>query len=136
MNNDRFKLRGKRVDNGEWVVGFLVEWIEGARVAPVIIVHDESEDRGLLDEPMIKYFVEQATIEQCTGLRDKNEKLMFGGDIMSVWGYNYIIRWCALEARWYLLRTDGDDNGMRGISSMVNNEIIGNIHDNPELLEV
>lgn len=72
-------------------------------------------------------------VEQCTGLRDKNGKLIYEGDIVRVDSKVYYIDPLTLVV--------GFHNGafMVGDRFIDNNskfmEIIGNIHENPELLE-
>ena len=88
------------------------------------------------------YEVDPETVGECTGLRDKNCKLIFEGDIIKIpddfdeFGMNageiYQVYFCCggfrlkpkySKARGYWLE---DDKTV---------EIIGNIHDNPELLK-
>lgn len=77
---DRYLFRGKRIDNGEWIVGSLIvdkqqdidtgEQIEITGIYPI-----EYKDFAKKIEP--------STICQCTGRNDKNGKLIYENDILS-----------------------------------------------------
>lgn len=80
-------------------------------------------------------------IMQCTGLKDKNGKLIYEGDILSLYGFNKkqneemersVVKWDYQEASYYFgsVTSYNEDN-----SSFSNIEIIGNIYENPELKE-
>ena len=72
-------------------------------------------------------------IMQYTGLKDKNGKEIYEGDIVKAGELIGIIEWCNSDSRYIV--TNGDKNG--GLNSFYmkqNAEVIGNIHENPELL--
>lgn len=137
-------FRGKRVDNGEWVEGnmyFMHEcWGGGAYICP-------EERRSYNDD--IEVIPE--TVGQYTGLKDKNGKRIFEGDIISAttidekeerladirYGEFYDCNANDLFLGWYVC-VEGD------CISMLQNDkeilkiskVIGNKHDNPELLKM
>lgn len=140
--NERFLFRGKREDNGVWETGFLV-----------ITRYDCSDEQYFITDKMTGYHtpVIPETVEQCTGLKDKNGKLIFEGDVVEADGYIFFVNFgkCGGVANneyygyigYYL---DGYDEitkkalsyGLRDdICYFTNIEVIGNIHDNPELLQ-
>lgn len=83
---------------------------------------------------------EDLILMQCTGLKDKSDRLIFEGDIIYKKGtknhrgekmYSEVV-WDQMYAEFNI----SDDNGMHRMPSNSNNiEIIGNIYENPELLE-
>lgn len=78
-------------------------------------------------------------IEQCTGLKDKNGKLIYEGDIIrGVWEkvkVEYVVKWDEYGAQFVLEVLNDDGSADFNILGLEHLEIIGNIHENPELLE-
>ena len=122
-------FRGKLLDNGKWVEGdFLAAVSDGI---PWILPLGEMEE--------VK--VEPSTVGQYTGLCDKNGKKIFEGDIVQYYGtyaLEVFIEKGHTKIRWFDTVTNakceelffGYDEEAYGEC-----EIIGNCHDNPELLE-
>lgn len=80
---DRYLFRGKRIDNGEWIVGSLLvdkqQDIEtGKQIEIIGIYPSEYKDFAKRIDP--------TTICQCTGLKDKNGKLIWENDILMCHG--------------------------------------------------
>ena len=83
--------------------------------------------------------VEDAIIEQCTGLKDMNGVLIYEGDVVQgeyITGRS-VVRWD--DHQWYVDEYDNGDYYQGHViqaSDFRGFEIIGNIHENPELLEM
>lgn len=129
-------FRGKRIGNGEWVEGWYCQYPFGRWPLKTAIIPNEMAADG----HFIHEEVDHETVCQFTGLTDKNGVKIFEGDILEVGSAKYLVKHspysCGFQA-------DGFDlNGIWSLYHICNgcNEgkqavIIGNIHDNPELLK-
>lgn len=82
---DRYLFRGNRFDNGEGVEGFFDVVTKGTHLDPIENGYYITTFKKLENGEIIltgRYEINPATIGQCTGLRDKNGKLIFEGDIV------------------------------------------------------
>lgn len=127
---NRYLFRGKRIDNNEWEYGL-----------PSYDEDGEIEEIEVWSEDDINFYsVDPETICQCTGIKDKNGKLIWENDIVNCltedcYGY---IGWNESEAGFYfnVLLEDGrfEEKHIYDYQDCI--EVIGNTFDNPDLLEV
>ena len=129
-------FRGKRLDNGEWVYGYYVH------IGPV-----SCQRAYIIPEYTSAIYVKEvdpSTVDQYTGLMDKNDKRIFEGDIVST---DIARPYLIVEFRDGCFMFNCNDGGKDYYDIMLPiledaqteykyGEIIGNIHDNPELLGV
>ncbi len=127
-------FRGKRVDNGEWIQGDIVQFpVHGV----VRIVEQEPSYKDAE--------VDSDTVGQYTGLTDKNGKKIFEGDIIKIVpDYDYSDDYSISKVYSYngvfCVDYHGDDFDSTALGFLEDYlpdgdfEVIGNIHDNPELL--
>ena len=123
-------FRGKRTINGDWVYGDFVHGNERKSLRDSIFVYD-SETQSFND-----YEINPSTLGQYTGLTDKNGKRIFEGDIIrktnkgrypEIFTANIYTKFPAKEEVHY--------GPCERFTESCEYEIIGNIHDNPELLK-
>ena len=131
-------FRGKKVDNGEWIYGCLL--IDGVTGKYFIHMYgnclNESDKVGQEGCLMFCAFeVDQETVCQYTGLTDKNKKKIWQGDIVKAGG-NLAVHWSEQFASWCLSKKGWMHNHFFGEAVAPEDcEVIGNIFDNPELLD-
>lgn len=161
--NNRYICKGKRKDNGEWIEGYLVKYSEH-----YYIYYEYADEMYQTGNYLSYKDVIPETVRQCIGLKDKNGKWIFEGDIVKIVNFQVgiVTQECAAFGvsiapgiDWDYLDSEiaeitgcdnmphfcRNDNFISLYELMWNYnqeefcgvvEIIGNIHDNPELLEV
>ena len=156
---DRYLFKAKRIDNGEWVVGYIARYGHTGKEKYYIIPSYASDLYAIEVGP--------STICQCTGLKDKNGKLIWENDIVDFLvhkgivkyecgsfgiAYRECIDWEEIESN--ICHVTGCDNALYACENdnfislweiywnfndeddSVNTvEVIGNVFDNKELLE-
>lgn len=125
---DRFLFRGKQIDNGEWIQGYLYGIWERRYIL-----------WGMTNDIPNMVEVDPETVCQCTAMPDKNNKLIFENDIAIKHNDDdkepYLIRWSENYAAWELAQCGCAMYGFFDVD-FGEIEVIGNAIDNPELLEV
>jgi len=126
---DRYLFKAKRIKDAQWIKGYLIYSFTG--VPFIITEYDHILALVARDE------IDSKTICQCTGLKDKNGKLIWENDIVSYCDCtkeDYVIAWeqnkACFEYQEYSCSMMNFDE-LSGCEV----EVIGNIFDNPELLE-
>ena len=134
---DRYLYRAKRTDNGEWVQGALFNGESHCIIGQEIKFSPYTEHECKI----VGHEVDRDTICQCTGLKDKNGNLIWENDIVrdelgnfykAFWQNNYYqFSWVCVKTDVFLIGAKWDLWSIKSFEI----EVIGNIFDNPELLE-
>ena len=143
-------FRGKRLYNGDWVYGNLViDKNDKPHIVPKDYFYEDGHHLKYYDDTDKPVFIDPVTVGQYTGLTDKNGTKIFEGDIVNypdtylswsgdvdVKGNVGAVEWSKITMCFYFsnrIAVDMEEffvlNGC-----MTDVEVIGNIHDNPELI--
>ena len=127
-------FRGKRADNGEWVEGAYMPYYYSFRFGKEAAISTNDD----VLQKTYRYPVDPTTVGQYTGLTDKKGKKIFEGDIVknkfNIPNKHYVIKYDSLLGAFI-----GEDGSTMHFTTFDGDselfEVIGNIHDNPELLK-
>ena len=137
---DRYLFKAKHFE--EWHIGNIVKEPDGLYIRDI-------------KENVMAYIDDESTICQCTGLKDKNGKLIWENDILDGFTYPYMsdgihnyyveVCWCTNVPSFGIYTQKYPESKVAGISAGMTElmedwnpndwEVIGNIFDNKELLE-
>lgn len=153
---DRYLFKAKRIDNGEWEIGSLIALPTGEYEISNKCNNPPDSD-PMWRRCVITHKVEPSTICQCTGLKDRHGNLIFENDLMDGFIYPYIsgfdsehdyfaeVCWCDDITGFGICTHKYKNSDVRGSADgdvdLIEDfdsskwEVIGNIFDNPELLE-
>lgn len=136
MSREDIKFRGKRFDNDGWAYGNLI--IDDSGNCEIVDYEDNCE---------LRYDIRGGTIGRFTGLHDSKGKEIYEGDIIKS-GYNNIHHvisyskslgaFTATMINRYMHNTDGLKTECHAEQRWItqwHKTIVGNIHDNPDLLK-
>lgn len=142
---DRDLYKAKRIDNGEWAIGNLIQNSDAEDGWEAIIIPAKNSNmftkhigHGYGNLGFENWYrVDPSTICQCTGLKDKNNKLIWENDIVECTRGNAIVEWNKTEwgIRWIEESIWRRDLRHWSIDDAEGIGFLGNIFDNPELLE-
>ena len=127
--NNRYLFRAKRIDNGEWVEGYYV------LIDVYHYIYTGNLYNGGLYVVAERFEIDIDTLCPCTGLKDKNGNLVWENDVVRI-KYDddfSVVGWikysnCGVRYN-FVCGTE-----LYGIDDSCDIEVIGNIFDNPELI--
>jgi uncharacterized phage protein (TIGR01671 family) len=141
------KFRGKRIDTGQWVYGHyfkspLTDENSGAKQEDGWFFLTGIE-RHCIEQDHVSIVIDPDTLGQFTGLKDKNGKEIYEGDIFPcLYAFDgctehvMVVEWNEKRAA-FLPRWDYTKCQQKAVQKTMNDlpslEIIGNIYENPEL---
>ena len=123
MREILFRGKSKSINKGEWIYGSFVE-------------DTDLNACCIRDKSLVYELVDRETVGQYTGLKDKNGKKIFEGDIIRYCGRIGIIVFAELHGSFMSMEDKMYYEWLSNIPHFgtYGTEVIGNIYDNPELM--
>lgn len=137
--NDRFKFRYYYITEKRYLKNSEIQ-----AIAVMSMIEQKANDSVEVEQALCAEINGEIITEQCTGLQDKNGRLIYEGDICLLYGRKYEIRWkvTGLGARDYPPCADSDGYIFSDTVPFTNRlylredlkeiEVVGTIHDNPD----
>ena len=129
------EFRGKEINNGKWVYGYYHKLNESFENKECILEHHRNTST----------IIDVRTLGQYTGLTDKNGTKIFEGDIVRINGWWDASGPAGYEKNMTVVKYDDEVCGFTPMCNYDTDcgvfhraeecEVIGNVFDNPELLE-
>lgn len=129
------EFRAKRIDNGEWVYGNLIPFEDSA----TFIFPDERKGASTLTYAHFiinnMHAIDEKTVGQYTERKDINNNKIFEKDIATCQFFDKKITGLIefIEYMWAV--NDRKNQRLYQLNEVSNIEVIGNVEENPELLE-
>lgn len=136
-------FRAKRIDNGKWVYGYYIkthDYLDNREIHLIIGIDSTAFPANEITDTNE---VNLETLGQYTGLTDKNGMRIFEGDIVNYFGKDFLNCLVTFDkgSFWFeflseytrKIRNQKRDLIFSNVS--VCGEVIGNVYDDPELLE-
>ena len=128
------KFRGKDIETGEWLYGDLIQRLGNF---PAILYQDCYDGKVIY----IECAVDKDSVGQYTGSRDKDGKEIYEGDVVQsklkrARKYDEVLQICFNDSEYeYCGKNEhGSSISLSLLEDYHTVEVIGNIHDNPELI--
>jgi len=139
--SERLLVRGKRINDGEWITGYC--WIYMNRRNYPLVWYEKEPDLFVAEE------IDPESMGQCTGLKERNGKLMYEGDIVRLLENSLPLKAGLYEVAYYMgsFMLDSPDDAYPLLQMSVDTgqiftggnveeiitfevlEIIGNVHE-------
>lgn len=117
------KFRGYSHEHESWIYGDLLQYPDGE---VYIMEHSDGEN--------LSYIVKPKTIGQYTGLKDKNGREIYEGDIVFNRHTRGVVAYDS-ESACFIVEKPNSLNIELRFYVLIGIEVVGNIHDNPELIK-
>lgn len=132
------KFRGKQYKTGEWLEGDLIHYRHDVMILPLeanwydFVPRKDNPCRL----PSDRFVVDPETVGQFSTLKDKNGRDIFAGDILAAQGVEEKLEVRLVRGVFaFLWNGNLDDEFPTGSPTHEWAEVVGNIHDNPQLLK-